>query len=63
MDKLEEIKQFCTDEIQNTELSEEICESIDDGIIYGRKELAEILLQKLEGETNEQLWYDGNNYS
>ena len=56
MDKLEEIKQFCTDEIQNTELSEEICESIDDGIIYGRKELAEILLQKLEEETNERIW-------
>jgi len=43
---------LCADEISNTELTEEICESIDDGIICGRKEFAEILLQRLEEEVN-----------
>jgi hypothetical protein len=54
-DALAYVYWFCTDEISNTELSEEICESIGDGITYGRKELAEILLQKLEEKPNEQL--------
>ena len=52
-DALAYVYWFCTDEIQNTELTEEICESIHEGITYGRKEFAEMLLQKLEGETNE----------
>jgi len=43
------VKEYLIDEIQNTELTEEICESIDDGIIYGRKELAEMLLQRIIG--------------
>ena len=44
---------FCADEISNTELTEEICESIHDGITYGRKEFAEMLLQRLEEDTFE----------
>ncbi len=42
---------FCADEISNTELTEENCESIHEGITYGRKEFAEMLLQRLEEDT------------
>lgn len=37
-------------EIGRTELTEDICESNDDFIIYGRKELAEVLLSHIHNE-------------
>tara|TARA_R100001594_G_scaffold134469_1_gene175643 strand:+ start:613 stop:795 length:183 start_codon:yes stop_codon:yes gene_type:complete len=43
------VREYLIDEINRTELTEQTCESIDEGIIYGRKELAEILLQRLIG--------------
>ena len=43
------IKDYLIDEVNNTELTEKTCEDIDDGIIYGRKELAEILIQRIAG--------------
>ena len=46
---LDYIKEYLIDEVNNTELTEKTCEDIDDGIIYGRKELAEILIQRIAG--------------
>jgi plastocyanin domain-containing protein len=46
---LEYIKEYLIDEVNNTELTEKTCEDIDDGISYGRKELAEILIQRIAG--------------
>ena len=43
------IKDYLIDEVNNTELTEKTCEDIDDAIIYGRKELAEILIQRIAG--------------
>ena len=43
------IKEYLIDEVNFTELTEQTCENIDDGICYGRKELAEILIQRIAG--------------
>tara|TARA_R100001015_G_C4549901_1_gene111993 strand:- start:40 stop:234 length:195 start_codon:yes stop_codon:yes gene_type:complete len=43
------IKDYLIDEVNRTELTDKTCEDIDDGIIYGRKELAEILIQRILG--------------
>ena len=43
------IKECLIDEVNSTELTEQTCEDIDDGIIYGRKNLAEILIQRIAG--------------
>ena len=43
------IKEYLIDEVKRTELTEQTCEDIEDGIIYGRKELAEILIQRIAG--------------
>ena len=43
------IKEYLIDEVNRTELTEQTCEDIDDGICYGRKELAEILIQRIAG--------------
>ena len=43
------IKEYLIDEVNRTELTEKTCENIDDGIIYGRKELAEMLIQRIAG--------------
>tara|TARA_Y100001937_G_scaffold26133_1_gene37474 strand:+ start:4080 stop:4286 length:207 start_codon:yes stop_codon:yes gene_type:complete len=43
------IKDYLIDEVNRTELTDKTCEDIDDGIIYGRKELAEILIQRIAG--------------
>jgi hypothetical protein len=46
---LDYIKEYLIDEVNCTELTEQTCEDIDDGICYGRKELAEILIQRIAG--------------
>lgn len=46
---LDYIKEYLIDEVNRTELTEKTCENIDDGICYGRKELAEILIQRIAG--------------
>jgi|TARA_R100001460_G_scaffold47515_1_gene85306 hypothetical protein len=46
---LDYIKEYLIDEVNRTELTEQTCEDIDDGICYGRKELAEILIQRIAG--------------
>ncbi len=46
---LEYVKEYLREEIEYTELTEKTCESIDDGIHYGRKELAEELLYRIAG--------------
>jgi len=46
---LDYVKDYLIDEVNRTELTEKTCEDIDDGIIYGRKELAEILIQRIVG--------------
>ena len=46
---LDYIKEYLIDEVNGTELTEQTCEDIDDGICYGRKELAEILIQRIAG--------------
>ena len=43
------IKDYLIDEVNRTELTDKTCEDIDNGIIYGRKELAEILIQRIAG--------------
>ena len=43
------IKEYLIEEVNFTELTEQTCENIDDGICYGRKELAEILIQRIAG--------------
>ena len=41
-------KEWLQGEIDNTELTEELCESNDDFLVYGRKECAESLINKME---------------
>ena len=41
-------KEWLQGEIDNTELTEEICESNDDFLVYGRKKCAESLINKME---------------
>jgi len=43
------------DEVHRTELTEQTCEDIDDGISYGRKELAQILMQRIADYEGTQL--------
>jgi hypothetical protein len=40
--------EYLLDEVNRTELTEEVCETNDDFIMYGRKELAESLLSRLK---------------
>jgi len=42
------LMEYLLDEVNRTELTEEICETNDDFIMYGRKELAESLLSRLK---------------
>mgnify|MGYP003151821810 FL=1 len=49
------IKEYLIDEVNRTELTEQTCEDIDDGICYGRKELAQILMQRIAGYEGTQL--------
>tara|TARA_Y100000004_G_scaffold27071_1_gene27556 strand:- start:85 stop:300 length:216 start_codon:yes stop_codon:yes gene_type:complete len=46
---LDYIKEYLIDEVNSTELTEKTCETNDEFIIYGRKELAEILIQRIAG--------------
>ena len=43
------IKEYLIDEMNFTDLTRETCEDIDDGIFYGKKELAEMLIQRIAG--------------
>ena len=43
------IKENLIDWANLTELTKETCETVEDGILYGHKELAEILIQRIEG--------------
>ena len=42
------LMEYLLDEVNRTELTEEVCETNDDFIMYGRKELAESLLSRLK---------------
>lgn len=42
------LMEYLLDEVNRTELTEDICETNDDFIMYGRKELAESLLSRLK---------------
>jgi uncharacterized protein (UPF0261 family) len=51
IDRLGDVLDLCTNEVQNTELDEQIlCETNDDFIHFGRKELAEAILKIIKGE-------------
>ena len=43
------IKEHLIKEIHYTSLTEKTCEDIQDGIEFGRKELAEMLIQRIAG--------------
>ena len=45
--KLLKIKDYLQEEVDNTELDEDTMESAEDGILVGRKELAESLLNQI----------------
>ena len=45
--KLIKIKDYLQEEVDNTELDEDTMESAEDGILVGRKELAESLLNQI----------------
>ena len=45
--KLIKIKDYLQEEVDNTELDEDTMESAEDGILVGRKELAESLLHQI----------------
>ena len=46
--KLIKIKDYLQEEVDNTELDEDTMESAEDGILVGRKELAESLLNQID---------------
>jgi len=45
---LQKVKYYLQGEVDNTELDEDIMVSAEDGILVGRKELAESLLSQME---------------
>ena len=45
---LQKVKYYLQGEVDNTELDEDIMVSAEDGILVGRKELAESLLLQME---------------
>tara|TARA_R100000655_G_scaffold97211_1_gene140052 strand:+ start:382 stop:552 length:171 start_codon:yes stop_codon:yes gene_type:complete len=56
MDKLEEIKQFCINEIEEFSWDDDRFTSERDYEIFqGREEFARVILNKIMEETNEQL--------
>lgn len=42
------LMEYLLDEVNRTELTEEVCETNDDFIMYGRKEFAECVLSRLK---------------
>ena len=50
---LQKVKYYLQGEVDNTELDEDIMVSAEDGILVGRKELAESLLLQMEKWENE----------
>ena len=46
---LDYIKEYLHDWVDFNGLSKETCETVEDGILYGHKELAQILIQRIEG--------------
>ena len=46
---LDYIKENLIDWANFTELTKDTCETVEDGILYGHKELAEILIQRIAG--------------
>jgi len=46
--KLIKIRDYLQEEVDNTELDEDTMESAEDGILVGRKELAESLLNQID---------------
>tara|TARA_R110002020_G_scaffold6627_2_gene28088 strand:- start:453 stop:638 length:186 start_codon:yes stop_codon:yes gene_type:complete len=45
---LEKIKKYLQEEVDTTELNEDTMQSIEDGILVGRKELSESLLNEIK---------------
>ena len=50
---INKIKEYLQEEIDTTELNEDTMESIEDGILVGRKELSESLLNQIKKWENE----------
>ena len=50
---LQKVKYYLQGEVDNTELDEDIMVSAEDGILVGRKELAESLLNQINKWENE----------
>ena len=44
---IQKVKDYLQEEVDNTELDEDTMESAEDGILVGRKELAESLLNQI----------------
>ena len=53
---LQKVKYYLQGEVDNTELDEDIMVSAEDGILVGRKELAESLLNQINKWENENDW-------
>ena len=53
---IDKIKEYLQEEIDTTELNEDTMESIEDGILVGRKELSESLLNQIKKWENEDEW-------
>lgn len=50
---IQKVKDYLQEEVDNTELDEDTMEGAEDGILVGRKELAEVLLWKIDKWENE----------
>tara|TARA_R100000329_G_scaffold57210_1_gene51812 strand:- start:1121 stop:1318 length:198 start_codon:yes stop_codon:yes gene_type:complete len=50
---IQKVKDYLQEEVDNTELDEDTMESAEEGILVGRRELAESLLNQIDEWENE----------
>ena len=50
---IKKVKEYLQEEVDTTELNEDTMESIEDGILVGRKELSESLLNQIKKWEND----------
>ena len=50
---IQKVKDYLQEEVDNTELDEDTMESAEEGILVGRRELAESLLNQIDKWENE----------
>ena len=60
---IQKVKDYLQEEVENTELDEDTMEGAEDGILVGRKELAESLLNQINRWESEEEEEQGTVYT